>query len=106
MIPSVFKVVGRHTFKAGADLRRLDQSFVQNNNPGGSFSFDNAFTAANPNTASTDGTGVGFASFLLGYGSGGAADVLANTVGYQYLLGANFGDTIHLSPRRTFYVRI
>ena len=102
IIPSVFKVIGRHTLKAGADLRRLDQSFVQNNNPGGSFSFDNAFTAANPNTASTDGTGIGFASFLLGYGAGGAADVLANTVGYQYLLGAYVGDTIQVTPRLTF----
>lgn len=104
--PSVFKVIGRHTLKAGVDLRRMDQSFVQNNNPGGSFSFDNVFTADNPETASTDGTGFGFASFLLGYGSGGAADVLSNTLGYQYLLGAYVGDTFQASPRLTANVGV
>jgi hypothetical protein len=101
IMPSVVKVLGRHTLRAGAELRRLDQSFIQNNNPGGSFSFDNGFTADNPNTASTDGTGIGFASFLLGYGSGGAADVLANTMGYQHLMGVYVGDTFQFTPRLT-----
>ena len=101
IMPSIVKTIGRQTIKAGAEIRRVDQAFIQNNNPGGSFSFDNTFTASDPTTATTSGTGVGFASFLLGYGSSGAADYLSNTVGYQFLHGIYAGDSIRVTPRLT-----
>lgn len=67
------KVVGRHTFKAGIDLRRLEMNYFQNNNPGGVFTFDNLFTASSPTSSST---GNPVASFLLGYvASSGAQTV-------------------------------
>ncbi len=59
------KVIGRHTFKTGIDLRRLEMSYFQNNNPGGIFTFDNIFTAQNVTSAGT--TGNPLASFELGY---------------------------------------
>jgi hypothetical protein len=101
IMPSIVKTVGLHTIKAGAEIRRVDQAFIQNNNPGGSFSFDNTFTASDPTTATTSGTGVGFASFLLGYGASGAADYLSNTVGYQFLHGIYAGDSIRVTPHLT-----
>lgn len=59
------KVVGRHTFKAGLDLRRLEMNYFQNNNPGGVFTFDNVFTGSS--AGSPGKTGNPIASFLLGY---------------------------------------
>ena len=62
--PTFTKIIGRHAIKGGADLRRLEMNYFQNNNPGGSFTFDNVFTSAN--AASPGSTGSPFASFLLG----------------------------------------
>ena len=59
------KISGRHTLKFGAELRRQDVNYFQNNNPSGSFSFDGGFTSQNP--ANQGSTGAAFASFLLGY---------------------------------------
>ena len=42
--PTFTKIIGRHTIKAGADLRRLEMAYFQNNSPGGVFPFDNVFT--------------------------------------------------------------
>jgi len=53
--PTVSKIWKGHTIKAGADLRRMEMSYFQNNSPGGSFQFDPSWT------------GDSFASFLLGY---------------------------------------
>jgi hypothetical protein len=58
------RVWNRHTFKFGADLRRLEMNYFQNNNPGGIFTFDNAFTGSNP--GSPGSTGNPLASFELG----------------------------------------
>jgi hypothetical protein len=59
------KIVGRHTFKAGVDLRRLEMDYFQNNSPGGVFTFDNVLTGQNASSPGT--TGNGLASFELGY---------------------------------------
>ncbi len=53
--PSITKTIKGHTIKAGADLRRLEMLYFQNNNPGGVFQFDPTWT------------GNAFASYLLGY---------------------------------------
>lgn len=66
VIGSTFqKELGRHTFKAGVDLRRLEMNYFQNNSPGGMFTFDNVFTGAN--AAKPGSTGNPIASFELGY---------------------------------------
>ncbi len=67
------KIVKRHTFKAGIDLRRLEMNYFQNNNPGGVFTFDNLFTASAPTDNST---GNPVASFLLGYVSSSTAQTV------------------------------
>src|SRR5262249_26407137 len=62
--PTLTKIMGRHTWKFGGELRRQDVNYFQNNNPSGAFSFDAGFTSQNP--TSQGSTGHAFASFLLG----------------------------------------
>ena len=59
------KILGRHTLKAGVDLRRLEMQYFQNNSPGGVFTFDNIFTSQN--VSSSGSSGHPLASFELGY---------------------------------------
>ena len=68
------KIWNRHTFKVGIDLRRLEMNYFQNNNPGGIFTFDNAFTGSN--AASPGSTGNPLASFELGYVSTSTAQTV------------------------------
>ena len=67
--PSVSKTIKAHTIKAGADLRRLEMLYFQNNSPGGSFAFDPNMTASAGSgaTSGANASGNPFASFLLGY---------------------------------------
>ena len=71
--PSVSVTQGRHNLRLGAEFRRYDDNTV---NPGlgsGSYNFDESWTQANPQR-SDSGSGNAFASFLLGYPSGGYVD--------------------------------
>ena len=63
LTPTFTWIKGRHAIKFGAEFHRNDLNYFQNNNPGGTFSFDNLFTAAT-NTGGASGSGM--ASFLLG----------------------------------------
>lgn len=67
--PSVSKTIRSHTIKGGADLRRLEMLYFQNNSPGGSFAFDPNMTASAGSGATSGASASGnpFASFLLGY---------------------------------------
>ena len=63
---AVSKLVGRHTFKVGADYRQIGvdtQSFA---NSAGDFRFDRFFTSQLPGTLNTT-SGNAIASMLLGY---------------------------------------
>lgn len=61
--------LGRHVFKFGTDQRWNRFNFVNRLNPSGNFSFGAALTN-NPQRPA--GTGVGFATYLLGEVSGGS----------------------------------
>ena len=67
--PTISKTIRSHTIKAGADLRRLEMLYFQNNAPGGSFQFDPNMTASAGSgaTSGANASGNPFASFLLGY---------------------------------------
>jgi len=60
---------GKHSFKAGIDIRDWRLSFINRLNPSGNFSFTPALTG---NPLSPAGNGVGLATFLLGEVSSGA----------------------------------
>jgi outer membrane receptor protein involved in Fe transport len=79
--PTYQRIWNRHTFKFGADLRRLEMSYFQNNNPGGVFTFDNVFTAQSAASASG---GNPLASMLLGdVATNGSQTVQAAPPTYQ-----------------------
>jgi len=63
-------VKGAHSFKFGGEYRLLRNNYYQSNQPAGLFQFDASSTTANPKTGVPGTTsGIGMASFLLGYGS-------------------------------------
>jgi hypothetical protein len=96
--PSITKIWGKHTFKVGAEIRRLTHNYYQQNNPSGSFNFDSNMTTASPFAPSG---GDGFASFLLGYGSGGGLTSNNFVAGQQIYRAYYAGDQFQLSSRVT-----
>ena len=62
-------IKGRHAFKMGTDQRWNRLNFVNRVNPSGNFSFGASLTN---NPLSPAGTGIGFATYLLGEVSGGS----------------------------------
>ncbi len=99
IMPGMTKIWGKHTFKFGGEYRRLTHNYFQQNNPSGSFNFDALLTAVNPLAAA--GTGNGFASFLLGMGTGGGL-THNNFVAGQMIYGAYyFGDQWQIGSRLT-----
>ena len=100
IVPTLTTVHGRHTFKFGAELRRQDVNYFQNNNPSGAFSFDTGFTSQNPSNQGS--SGAAFASFLLGYPNNSStvqtSPFTAGSIRYQ---GYFFTDTMQLSQKLT-----
>src|SRR5262252_2828720 len=100
IVPTLTTVHGRHTFKFGAELRRQDVNYFQNNNPSGAFSFDTGFTSQNPSNQGS--SGAAFASFLLGYPNNSTtvqtSPFTAGSIRYQ---GYFATDTMQLSQRLT-----
>jgi hypothetical protein len=97
--PTLTKVLHNHTLKFGVEFRRSTHNYYQQNNPSGNFNFDNLLTSANPFSAGN--TGNGFASFLLGYGTGGGVTQNSLVAG-QILYRAYYaGDQWQVTPRLT-----
>jgi len=100
IIPSLTKIWHSHTLKFGAEVRRNTHNYYQQNSPSGTFSFDALMTSANPFAAA--GTGNGFASFLLGDGTGGGV-TQNNLVAAQNIYRAFYaGDQWQITSRLTF----
>ncbi len=68
--PMVTHLWGSHNFKFGGEYRLLRNNYYQSNDPAGLFQFDAGMTSANPNNGQPGASsGIGMASFVLGYGS-------------------------------------
>lgn len=63
-------ISGRHIVKIGGDLRRYNRNQLQPGLASGSYDFSKLWTQANPQQADA-GSGNEFATFLLGYPTGG-----------------------------------
>ena len=77
-------IKGSHTVKFGSDYRIQQLNQFQSNFFGGQFSFNNQMTATNPLRLDAN-SGIGMASFLLGYAAGGTvakSERLANQRNY------------------------
>lgn len=95
---SLTKIWGSHTLRFGAEIRRNTHNYYQQNNPSGSFNFDQQMTASSPFGGSG---GNGFASFLLGYGSGGGVTNNALVAGQMIYRAFHVGDQWRITPRLT-----
>lgn len=96
--PTFTKIKGRHTFKFGAELRRLDINYYQNNTTGGTFNFDNVMSAQ---SSGGGASGNSFASFLLGYSSGGTVQTSPFTAGSMRYQGYFVNDTFQMTQKLT-----
>jgi hypothetical protein len=64
---SFSKFIGTHTFKMGADYRRIGVYLLNPGNASGEFQFDKQFTSATGLNQNSTTEGDAYASFLLGY---------------------------------------
>ena len=77
--PTLTKIFGHHTLKAGANILKAEVNYFQNNNTGGTFTFSNAPTALDGTNPGS--TGDPFASFLIGQPTGGTYQSSSFTYG-------------------------
>jgi Carboxypeptidase regulatory-like domain len=99
--PSVTKITGSHTLKIGGELRRQITNYIQSNVGSGLYNFDNLFTSLNPYVSGGGGTGVGFASFMLGLGASGSV-VTPSPYSYRnYYAGIYASDTWQAGKKLT-----
>ncbi|PWU06297.1 MAG: TonB-dependent receptor [Terriglobia bacterium] len=98
-VANLTKVMGRHTIKVGGMLRRDSWGFISISPGGGGFNFDATFTSATGTNTNT--SGLGFASFILGYPTSGSLGT-GQTV-YQQLNsgGLYVTDTYQVNPKLT-----
>ncbi len=100
--PAYSWVKGSHNLKFGGEFRLLRNNYYQSNDPAGLFQFDAGMTSANPkNGVPGINSGIGVASFLLGYGNSGSATEPAQTAD-QNVYGAFYvGDTWQATRKLT-----
>jgi hypothetical protein len=96
---TVTKIAGKHTYQFGGEFMRMTHNYTQTNIPTGIFNFNPDLTAANANNAA--GSGLGLATFLLGYPSGGSASSPALVAAQQWYPALFVNDTWHTTPKLT-----
>ena len=92
---------GRHLFKTGVQFNLLRGNFIANNNPSGSFSFGPAQTGGPRADTPVAGSGLGMASMLLGYASGGSIDYSTGVSVQNFYTGLFFQDDFRATSRLT-----
>ena len=95
--PTITKIIGTHAIKAGADLRRLEGLIYD---PGEGFNFDPNMSAS-AGVGATGTSGNPFASFLMGYMSGGSILITPPTYTQIYYQGYFVQDNWSVTPKLT-----
>jgi hypothetical protein len=90
---------GRHSIQFGGESRRIEWAYQQSNSPGGTFAFDNNYTASV--SGATDKTGYSFASYMLGFPVTGSAQEPAASMGTMYYSGLFINDSFRMSKKLT-----
>jgi trimeric autotransporter adhesin len=97
----ISKLMGRHSFKAGFDYRKLSLEFYNIGQASGSFTFTRGFTQGpNPNAATTAG-GNELASMLLGVVASGNSQLVTPLSVYVNYFGGYVQDDFRLSQKLT-----
>ena len=96
---SVSSVHGRHSLKAGGEIRISRENYGQTSQGTGTYNFGSTFTGANPQGGS--GSGLGFASFLFGTPSSGSVQEPAFTASQQVYRAVYVTDTFQISSKLT-----
>ncbi|MBL8216645.1 MAG: TonB-dependent receptor [Bryobacterales bacterium] len=102
---SVTWVRASHTVKFGADYRVQQLNQFQSNFFGGQFSFNNQMTAINPQRLDTN-SGVGMASFLMGYAAGGTVAKSERLANQRRYLGSFIQDDWKVSRKLTLNIGV
>lgn len=106
--PALTMIRGKHTLQAGAQFELGLDNYFQTNIASGAFAFQGNWTSSSPTAA--DGSGFGFADFLLGLAQNqgsfvnqteGVAQVPAQTAGRQVYRAFYLDDTWRLSNKLT-----
>lgn len=101
--PTLTRISGRHTWKFGADLRRLDIAYFQLA-AGGTFTFDNLFTSRN--ALNPGATGNSIASLLLGLPASGNVVTAGFPAGGMHYQAYFANDTFQLNKKLTLNLGI
>ena len=106
--PALTMIRGKHTLQAGAQFELGLDNYFQTNIASGAFAFAGNWTSSGP--SATDGSGFGFADFLLGLSQNqgsfvnqteGVAQVPAQTAGKQVYRAFYLDDTFRLTNKLT-----
>ena len=97
--PTLTKIIGDHTLKAGANILHGEVNYFQNNTPGGTFTFTSAPTALDGTNPGS--TGDPFASFLIGQPTGGTYQSSSFTYGRSRYQAYFVEDSWQMNPRLT-----
>lgn len=97
---SLTKVLTRHTLKIGGEFRLIRFNTIQHGDNANVFNFGAAFTQGPDPNRSSNTAGFGFASFLLGTGSGTVQIVPALALQQTYT-GLFFQDDFRVTPKLT-----
>jgi len=99
MSGSISSVHGKHTIRAGGEIRIARSNYGQTSQGTGTYTFNSTFTGANPQGGS--GSGLGFASFLFGTPGTGSVQEPAFTASQQVYRAAYVSDTFQVTPKLT-----
>jgi hypothetical protein len=106
--PALTMIRGKHTLQAGAQFELGLDNYYQTNIASGAFAFQGNWTSSSPSAA--DGSGFGFADFVLGLAQNqgsfvnqteGVAQVPAQTAGKQVYRAFYLDDTFRLTNKLT-----
>jgi hypothetical protein len=99
LTPTLTRILRNHTLKFGGEVRRAENNYYQNNQPGGIFNFDNLFTSRN--ALNSGGTGNSFASMLLGYPSSASVSTSPFTAAFQRYQAYFINDSWQVTSKLT-----
>jgi hypothetical protein len=100
LLGSVARYVGRHSLKAGADYRVINDDFFPRTNISGRFNFNDGFTRRDA-LRGGDGTGSDLASLLLGFPTGGDVRQFTQLLTYVRYYAGYFHDDWRVSSKLT-----